>query len=77
MTILSVTAVARLAERHVNTYGPTLEAELLHWLERHGVDPERAEQAVSLSPVRGRLVRRTGDDGESLIRRPLDWREAA
>jgi hypothetical protein len=74
-TILSVRAVSHIVERHVNVQGPQELGELLRWIERMDVAPDRARQALDLSLVRGRLVRRT-DNGQTLIRRPKDWRAA-
>ena len=65
-TILSATAVGRLIERRVATYGPLGESETLDYIERFGVDRDRAERAIELACVRGRLVRTTGDRGPAL-----------
>lgn len=57
MTILSLTAVARLAERRVREEGaPVPVAELLAWLGRVDVDQERAAAAVRTAVAAGRLV---------------------
>jgi hypothetical protein len=74
--MLPITGAAHVAERHIRTVGPTSEAELLRWLERLDIEPARARQAVDLALARGRLVRLTDDDGETVLRRPRDWRSA-
>lgn len=77
MTLLSVTAVAKLCERHVRIYGAQPRDETMRWLEHHGIDPERAEQGVDFALIRGRLKRATGDDGEALLAIPTWPREGA
>jgi hypothetical protein len=77
MTLLSITAVSRLAERHVRTYGPQPRADVIRWLERHGIDEERAERGVEFALIRNRLKRATRDDGEALLAGTTWPREAA
>lgn len=76
-TILSVRALAAFAERRVRAYGATPEDEVLAVLERHGATADRARDAVRLGLLRGRLVRRTGDEGASVLVPPMDWKSAA
>jgi hypothetical protein len=57
MSILSLPAVARLAERHCRQHRqPIPRAELLKSLEALGVERSRAEAGVRLATTCGRLI---------------------
>ena len=57
MSILSVPACARLAERHVRQHGqPIARAALVKSLEALDVERSRAEAGVRLAVTTGRIV---------------------
>ena len=71
MTILSLPAVARLAERRACELGGMVRLdELLRWLDGAGVRPERAQAGVQLATVIGRLEGAADDAGEPCLRAP-------
>jgi hypothetical protein len=72
-TILSVRGASALAELHVRTYGPVLEADVLDRLARYEVAGKRAHDAIDLAIQRRRLVRHT-TNGEAVLAVPVDWR---
>ena len=55
-TILSLPAIARLAERQVRTDGPTTATDLIAWLVTVDVERTRAEAGVRLAVMGGRLA---------------------
>jgi len=55
-TILSLPAIARLAERQVRTDGPTTATDLIAWLVAVDVDQTPAEAGVRLAVMGGRLA---------------------
>lgn len=55
MTILSLTAIARVAERHVRTRGPQTSEDLLALLATVAADPDRAQAGLRLAVIGGRL----------------------
>jgi len=71
-TILSLPAVARLAERHVrdNHAGGLPVDELVGWLVRVRVAPDRARAGVRLAVTCGRLVAAVDGDGRQGVRVP-------
>lgn len=73
MTILSLPALARHAERHVQTHGPVTVADLLALLTPRAADPERAEAGIRLAVVGGRLVL----DRDATLRTPTATEQAA
>jgi hypothetical protein len=76
VTTPNVRAASRLATRRVELYGATSPEGVLHHLERLGLSPERAQDALAFSIVRGDLVERT-EHGRTVIVKPRDWRQAA
>ena len=57
MTILSLPAIGRLAERHVRQHGqPIPRAALVKWLRSIDVPDDRADAGVRLAITVGRLV---------------------
>ena len=78
MTILSLVAVARLAERHVRQAGQPVPVEhVVHWLvDSVGVEEDRARAGVRLAVVVCRLEGTTDEDGRACLRLPVE-REAA
>lgn len=73
MTILSTTAIGRLAERHVRLIGqPVPVDQLIDHLEREaGVDRERAAHGLGVAVVMGRLERTAFGDRDALDVVPL------
>lgn len=57
MTILSLPAVGRVAERHLRQHGqPIPREQLVAWLDSIDVAPERAKAGLRLAITCGRLV---------------------
>lgn len=55
MTILSLTALARIAERHVRTRGPIATNDLRDLMTTVAADVDRAEAGIRLAVIGGRL----------------------
>ena len=55
-TILSLTALARIAERHVRQHGPTDVDQVIDAVELAVLDRDRATAGVRLAIIGGRLV---------------------
>ncbi len=73
MTILSLPAVGRLAERHLRQHGqPIPRAQLIKALEAIDVPDDRAAAGIRLAITIGRLA-----DTPAGIAIPLDERKAA
>ncbi len=73
MSILSLPAIGRLAERHVRQHGqPIPRAALVKWLTSIDVPDDRADAGLRLACTIGRLV-----DTPAGIAIPLDERKAA
>jgi hypothetical protein len=68
---LSTGGIARMVERRVETYGTIAEAEMLRYLERYGLSEDHAREGIRLGLVRGKFILRTGDGGESELRRQV------
>ena len=77
MTLLDTKSVAAIIARRVETYGATRLDVVVEYLGRLGVEPDRADEGVRFALIRGKVVRATNDDGEAILRRPVDWRAAA
>jgi hypothetical protein len=73
---MTVSALSRVLERRVATYGSISEASALDHLERVALDRESAQRAIDLACVRGRVVRSVGDTGP-LLRLPRRTWQAA
>ena len=67
--MLSTRGAAALLERRLRVYGAIPEARAVADLARYTSSAENARRAVSLSLVRGRIIRR----GDLLLPAP-DWR---
>jgi hypothetical protein len=66
---MSLTGAGRLAERRLRQLGRPLAAvELLDWLERQGVSPGRASEAVACGVSAGRLAVVEDSFGKPFIR---------
>jgi hypothetical protein len=76
VTVLSLTALCRLAERHVGEAGDSVEIEQLVTL-LNCIDDERARAGIRLATFVGRLERTTDDEGRACVRLPAARGEAA
>jgi hypothetical protein len=75
VTVLSLTALSRLAERHVRqANNPMPISELIAALDC--IDEARARAGIRLAVIAGRLERATDDEQQPCIRVP-DNRERA
>lgn len=72
VTVLSVVAVCRLAERHVRHAGgePVPVERVVAWLEAHDIDTERARAGCRLSVTVGRLEDAKDAEGRPCLRAP-------
>jgi hypothetical protein len=73
MTILSLPALARAAEHHVEQHGPTSVDDLLAVLTRRAACPDRAEAGIRLAVIGGRLEL----DRDATLRTPTSTEQAA
>lgn len=77
MTILSLPAVARVAERHVRQTGPQPPKALLTWLTSIDISRERAEAGLRLATTCGRLELARHDNGPATYRLPQNQEHGA
>jgi hypothetical protein len=77
VTILSLSATARIAERHVRQHGPTSRDALITWLQSVDVARDRAEAGLRLAEISGRLELAPDDDGAPAYRLPQRTEQAA
>jgi len=67
MTVLSLVAVGRLAERHIRqATEPVLATALVSWFEHMNVDAERAQAGIRLAVIGARLEQ-TEVDGRPAV----------
>jgi hypothetical protein len=73
MSVLSIVAVARLAERHVRQAGHLAPVEdVVRWLvESVGAQDDRARAGVQLACIVGRLEDTTDEAGRACLRLPV------
>jgi hypothetical protein len=71
VTVVSVVAVCRLAERHVRGVGEPVPVEqIVARLESYGIDRERGRAGCRLAVVVGRLTETTDAAGHRCLRVP-------
>jgi hypothetical protein len=73
--VIAVVEAARVLVRRANIYGRLdLDHEVSELHRLYGLDEARALRAIELAAARGQVLRRSGEDGRTVLVRPSDWR---